>query len=74
VYFEPAFPLLHETLLRLSGLGHVEIFMAYKKRRKVFLCQNTSDVQADRRFFQGIKKDFEIIEVFPFFLPPNDIG
>jgi len=35
VYFEPAFPLLHETLLRLTGNGNVEVYMAYKKRRKV---------------------------------------
>ena len=35
VYFEPAFPLLHEALLRLTEMGNVEVYMAYKKRRKV---------------------------------------
>jgi len=35
VYFEPAFPLLHETLLRLTERGDVQVYMAYKKRRKV---------------------------------------
>ena len=35
VYFEPAFPLLHETLLRLTHGRNVEVYMAYKKRRKV---------------------------------------
>jgi len=35
VYFEPAFPLLHETLLQLTKRGNVEVYIAYKKRRKV---------------------------------------
>jgi protein N-lysine methyltransferase METTL21A len=35
VYFEPAFPLLQETLCRLTDGRDVEVYMAYKKRRKV---------------------------------------
>lgn len=38
VYFEPAFPLLHQTLLRLTSHGEVVVYMAYKKRRKVGPC------------------------------------
>src|SRR5271154_3001854 len=37
VYFEPAFPLLQETLRRLTDGRDVEVYMAYKKRRKVFI-------------------------------------
>ena len=35
VYFEPAFSLLQETLLKLTNGRNVEVYMAYKKRRKV---------------------------------------
>ena len=35
IYFEPAFPLLQETLRRLTNRGDVAVYMAYKKRRKV---------------------------------------
>jgi hypothetical protein len=35
VYFEPAFPLLQETLKRLTEGRNVDVYMAYKKRRKV---------------------------------------
>jgi protein N-lysine methyltransferase METTL21A len=35
VYFEPAFPLLQETLRKLTDRRSVEVYMAYKKRRKV---------------------------------------
>ncbi|KAK9456434.1 putative methyltransferase-domain-containing protein [Dipodascopsis uninucleata] len=51
VYFEPAFPLLYQTLLDLSNKDSV-IFMSYKKRRR-----------ADVRFFKSIKKDFVIEEI-----------
>lgn len=34
VYFEPAFPLLEQTLLDMTGNGTL-VLMAYKKRRKV---------------------------------------
>ncbi|KAH6915181.1 putative methyltransferase-domain-containing protein [Coprinopsis sp. MPI-PUGE-AT-0042] len=46
VYFEPAFPLLVETLDRLAGKD-TEILFCYKKRRK-----------ADKRFFSLLKKKF----------------
>jgi len=52
VYFEPAFPLLQSTLRRLTEGRNVEVYMAYKKRRK-----------ADKRFFTGVRKDFDIAEV-----------
>jgi hypothetical protein len=35
VYFEPAFPLLHQTLRNLTENRNVQVYMAYKKRRKV---------------------------------------
>ncbi|TCD70479.1 hypothetical protein EIP91_003240 [Steccherinum ochraceum] len=34
VYFEPAFPLLVQTLVDLTSGGHPEILFCYKKRRK----------------------------------------
>lgn len=40
VYFEPAFPLLQETLRRLTEGRNVDVYMAYKKRRKVHLSCN----------------------------------
>src|SRR5271155_3788320 len=35
VYFEPAFPLLQDVLRKLAPTPEVEVYMAYKKRRKV---------------------------------------
>jgi len=46
VYFEPAFPLLVQTLSELSD-SKTEILFSYKKRRK-----------ADKRFFTILKKKF----------------
>jgi len=48
VYFEPAFPLLVDTLCRLAPVGEPrEILFCWKKRRK-----------ADKRFFQMLHKHF----------------
>jgi len=51
VYFEPAFPLLVQTLSDLSD-STTEILFSYKKRRK-----------ADKRFFTILKKKFTWKEV-----------
>ncbi|KAK7060266.1 Protein-lysine N-methyltransferase efm6 [Paramarasmius palmivorus] len=51
VYFEPAFPLLVQTLCDLVG-EKTEVLFCYKKRRK-----------ADRRFFALLKKKFDWQEV-----------
>ncbi|KAF9534965.1 putative methyltransferase-domain-containing protein [Crepidotus variabilis] len=51
VYFEPAFPLLVQTLSDLSD-AKTEILFCYKKRRK-----------ADKRFFGMLKKKFTWKEV-----------
>ncbi|KIY45870.1 hypothetical protein FISHEDRAFT_48486 [Fistulina hepatica ATCC 64428] len=51
VYFEPAFPLLVQTLYGLTD-AETEILFCYKKRRK-----------ADRRFFTMLKKKFSWTEV-----------
>ncbi|KAF8803792.1 hypothetical protein BYT27DRAFT_7195132 [Phlegmacium glaucopus] len=51
VYFEPAFPLLVQTLSELSD-SRTEILFSYKKRRK-----------ADKRFFTMLKKNFTWKEV-----------
>ncbi len=51
VYYEPAFPLLEETLKELVGPDTL-CLMAYKKRRR-----------ADKRFFTRIRKSFELIEI-----------
>ncbi|KAF8165063.1 putative methyltransferase-domain-containing protein [Crassisporium funariophilum] len=51
VYFEPAFPLLVQTLSDLAG-PTTEILFSYKKRRK-----------ADKRFFSLLKKKFTWTEV-----------
>lgn len=48
VYFEPAFPLLLETLGRVVGDGTV-CYFCFKKRRK-----------ADWRFVKSLKKTFEV--------------
>jgi len=49
VYFEPAFPLLVDTLCQLADREDIspEIIFCYKKRRK-----------ADKRFFALLKKHF----------------
>jgi protein N-lysine methyltransferase METTL21A len=65
VYFEPAFPLLQSTLRRLTEGRNVEVYMAYKKRRKVLTFGFSSNIKADKRFFTGIRKDFDIVEVRP---------
>lgn len=51
VYFEPAFPLLVQTLDSLSVMG-TEILFCYKKRRK-----------ADKRFFNLLRKKFTCEQV-----------
>jgi len=52
VYFEPAFPLLVQTLTDLAE-AETEILFCYKKRRK-----------ADKRFFLLLKKVFTWNEVY----------
>ncbi|EPQ59520.1 hypothetical protein GLOTRDRAFT_55609, partial [Gloeophyllum trabeum ATCC 11539] len=47
VYFEPAFPLLVETLSELVSDPRTEVLFCYKKRRK-----------ADKRFFTLLRKKF----------------
>ncbi|KAF9263672.1 hypothetical protein L218DRAFT_327844 [Marasmius fiardii PR-910] len=51
VYFEPAFPLLVQTLCDLAG-DTTEVLFCYKKRRK-----------ADRRFFTVLRKKFDWTQV-----------
>ncbi|KAI9678129.1 MAG: hypothetical protein M1817_006073 [Caeruleum heppii] len=51
VYFEPAFPLLQETLLTLAGSDTI-IYFCFKKRRK-----------ADLQFMRNVRKVFEVREV-----------
>ena len=72
VYFEPAFPLLVRTLADLVPDESVEVLFCYKKRRKVrsitselifHLIYRTSSVQADKRFFTLLKKEFTWAEV-----------
>lgn len=72
VYFEPAFPLLVQTLCDLSPKGsNLEILFCYKKRRKVSifpsiraLCNSCDQIpQADKRFFGMLKKKFRWEEV-----------
>ncbi|KAK7696600.1 hypothetical protein QCA50_001258 [Cerrena zonata] len=53
VYFEPAFPLLVQTLSKLADASEkAEFLFCYKKRRK-----------ADKRFFTLLKKEFTWEEV-----------
>jgi len=52
VYFEPAFPLLVETLDELVSNARTEVLFCYKKRRK-----------ADKRFFTLLRKKFTWEEV-----------
>jgi len=49
VYYEPAFPLLIQTLVRITRPEppHTLVYLAYKKRRK-----------ADKQFFSLLRKDF----------------
>ncbi|KAI1792969.1 putative methyltransferase-domain-containing protein [Ganoderma leucocontextum] len=47
VYFEPAFPLLVQTLTELVADSSTDVLFCYKKRRK-----------ADKRFFTLLKKSF----------------
>jgi hypothetical protein len=51
VYFEPAFPLLHKTLLDLIG-PNTKCYFSYKKRRR-----------ADMKCIKAIKKSFDVVEV-----------
>ncbi|CAB4252797.1 similar to Saccharomyces cerevisiae YNL024C Putative protein of unknown function with seven beta-strand methyltransferase motif [Maudiozyma barnettii] len=57
VYLEEAFPLLERTLLDLTDQEDSQpiVLMAYRRRRK-----------ADRKFFQRIKHNFDVIEVSDF--------
>ena len=54
VYFEPAFPLLLETLSALleSEDRPTVCYFCMKKRRK-----------ADMRFVKGLRKKFEVVEI-----------
>jgi len=52
IYFEPAFPLLVQTLSDLVVDEKTEVLLCYKKRRK-----------ADKRFFALLKKKFTWTEV-----------
>ncbi|KAJ3231067.1 hypothetical protein HDU81_004057 [Chytriomyces hyalinus] len=52
VYLEAAFEPLLETLVELSTEGVTEILIVSKKRRK-----------ADKRFFDKLKKKFDVVEV-----------
>ena len=72
VYFEPAFPLLVQTLKDLANASSTcEFLFCYKKRRKVRYCFYLSFVwvlllngfQADKRFFTLLKKEFSWEEV-----------
>jgi protein N-lysine methyltransferase METTL21A len=72
VYFEPAFPLLVQTLDDLAGRDDGEILFCYKKRRKVrrklillsnFDCSYRHVLQADKRFFTMLRKKFNWEEV-----------
>ena len=51
VYFEPAFPLLLDTLLALAGVN-TTIYFCFKKRRR-----------ADMRFIKAARKAFVVREV-----------
>lgn len=52
VYFEPAFPLLLDTLGTLLRNGTSICYFCFKKRRK-----------ADWRFIKGLKKGFDVREI-----------
>ena len=51
VYFEPAFPLLHQALTDLIGDQSV-CYFCFKKRRR-----------ADLHFLKGIKKTFDVTPI-----------
>jgi protein N-lysine methyltransferase METTL21A len=51
VYFEPAFPLLHQTLMDIIGPRTI-CYFCFKKRRR-----------ADMNFIKIIKKSFEVLGV-----------
>lgn len=51
VYFEPAFPLLQQTLEELLG-EHTVCYFCFKKRRR-----------ADLHFMKGVRKIFDVKEV-----------
>jgi hypothetical protein len=68
VYFEPAFPLLVQTLCELAPVGKaMELLFCWKKRRKVSVIVQrvegalslTIILQADKRFFMMLKKHFD---------------
>jgi hypothetical protein len=44
VYYEPAFPLLVQTLSELAIDDKTEVLFCYKKRRKVALLYHTIDM------------------------------
>ncbi|KAJ6516203.1 putative methyltransferase-domain-containing protein [Mycena sanguinolenta] len=58
VYFEPAFPLLVQTLCDLVDEG-TEVLFCYKKRRK----GSPTSTTADKRFFALLKKKFQWSDV-----------
>ena len=81
VYFEPAFPLLVQTLedLAIQNGKQPDFLFCYKKRRKVKPFPSASEKyvshlpsmtlsQADRRFFSLLKKKFAWVEVSSLFL------
>lgn len=51
VYFEPAFPLLHQTLTDLIG-DNTTCYFCFKKRRR-----------ADLHFVKSIKRTFMVVEI-----------
>ena len=72
VYFEPAFPLLVQTLKDLANASSTcEFLFCYKKRRKARYCFFSllwgmlllNGFQADKRFFTLLKKEFSWEEV-----------
>lgn len=65
VYFEPAFPLLQETLRRLTNGRDVEVYMAYKKRRKVCTTYFIAD---NRRIDGSLLGSRRILRLSRFFL------
>lgn len=63
VYFEPAFPLLVQTLTQLSDVN-TEILFCYKKRRKVMSGTSVaiiSKAPAGRQtFFQSVEEEVQL--------------
>ncbi len=65
VYFEPAFPLLVQTLADLVPHRSTDVLFCYKKRRKVGFTPLLTPLglmhtlmQADKRFFTLLRKEF----------------